>query len=271
MTSQNSTPENEKIERVARLRWIPIESMRVNPLAQRDLNRSRVDHIASTFDVEQIGTPTVSIRGDHAYIIDGRHRIEAMKQIGWADQQVQCWTYEGLTEQEEAERFLKLNDTLSVDAFSKFKVGIEAGREVECDIDRIVRLQHLMIARTHDDNAVSAVGALRRVYGRGGAPALSKSLRIIRDTYGKPGFSATVIDGFGLLCQRYNGDLNEERVIAKLQRLNGGLAGLLGRAEVIRRTTGSPKAHCIAAAVVEVLNAGRGGMKLASWWREAAS
>ncbi|HEV8279964.1 MAG TPA: DUF6551 family protein, partial [Streptosporangiaceae bacterium] len=108
-----------RIERKARLRWVPLTQMRVNPLAQRDLNPARVSQLAAAFDVEQMGNPTVSHRGDWYYLVDGQHRIAALKcWLGaWEDQQVQCWTYEGLTEATEAELFLALNDTLTVGAF----------------------------------------------------------------------------------------------------------------------------------------------------------
>jgi hypothetical protein len=129
------------IEREARLRWVPIAEMRVSPLAQRELNTARVNKILNSFDLEQLGTPTVNERGGHFYIIDGQHRVEALKGMGWEDQLVQCWTYVGLSEQEEAEKFLKLNDVLAVHGFAKFKVGVQAGRLEECDIDRIVRAQ----------------------------------------------------------------------------------------------------------------------------------
>src|SRR5262249_61491582 len=54
---------------------------------------------------------------------------------------------EGLTEAQEAEVFLKLNDTLPVRAFAKFKVSVQAGRDAEADVDRIVRALGLRIAR----------------------------------------------------------------------------------------------------------------------------
>jgi len=53
-----------RIQRAARLRWVPLAQMRVNPLAQRDLNQARVSRLAAVFDLEQMGTPTVSHRGD---------------------------------------------------------------------------------------------------------------------------------------------------------------------------------------------------------------
>lgn len=264
MTTESTA---KKVEREARLRWVPIPDMRISPMAQRELNQARVDRIASTFDLEQIGTPTVNERDGLFYVIDGQHRIEALKEIGWGDQQLQCWAYVGLTEQEEAEKFLKLNDTLTVDAFSKFKIGVQAGRPLECDIDRIVRLQGLTISRAKSAGAIHAVGTLRRIYVRSDPATLRRTLAIIRDAFGDSGFEALVLDGIGLLCQRYNAELNDEAIVTRLSSAHGGVKGLLGMAEGLHKSTGSPKAHCVAASAVTVYNRGR-GKKLPSWWRE---
>lgn len=260
-------PLRSRVQRQARLQWVPIPQMRVSPLAQRDLNQSRVDRIAASFDLEQLGTPTVSLRAEYYYIIDGQHRIEALKAIGYGDQQIQCWTYRGLTEVDEAEKFLKLNDTLAVAAYPKFKVAVQAGRAEESDIDRIVRAQDLRISLDHGGGAISAVHTLRRVYRRGGAACLARTLRIIRDAYGDPGMESMVIDGIGLLCHRYNGELKDDQVTGALAAVSGGVNGLLGKAENLRRQTGNPKAHCVAAAAVELFNRKPGSKKLRSWWR----
>lgn len=262
---------SRRVERAAKLQWVPIALMRVSPTAQRELKPHRVDHLVANFDLEQIGTPVVSHRDQLFYILDGQHRIEALKEIGWGDQQIQCWTYTGLSEEEEAERFLKLNDTLVVDSFSKFRVGVNAGRAEETDIDRIVRSEDLVVSRDRIPGAISAVGTLRRVYDRGGPDCLSRTLRIVRDSYGDAGMEAVVIDGIGLLCQRYNGELDEGKAITSLGKVNGGVSGLLGKAEILRRQTGNAKGHCVAAAAVEIINRGRGGAKLPSWWKTEES
>jgi hypothetical protein len=267
MTSKTTEPAPKRVQREAVLEWVPIDQMKVSPLAQRDLNQARVDRLAAAFDLEQLGTPTVNFRDSHWYVIDGQHRVNALIQIGYGDQQVQCWAYRGLTDVEEADKFLKLNDILTVNAFAKFKVSVQAGREEECEIDRIVRSCGLRVSQDKKDGAISAVNTLRRVYIRGGAGSLTRALCIIRDAYGDPGLEAPVIDGIGLLCQRYNGDLQDERVITVLSKAFGGVNALLGKADVLRKTTGNPKAHCVAAAAVELVNGGRGGKKLPSWWK----
>lgn len=262
-----TTTAVKKVEREARLRWVAIANMKTSPLAQREMNQARVDHIVADFDLERIGTPTVNERDGSFYIIDGQHRIEALRQIGWGDQQVQCWTYVGMSESEEAEAFLKLNDTLTVDGFSKFKVAVHAGREDECEIDRVVRAQGLVVSRDKVPGAVMAVGTLRRVYGRSDAKTLGRTLRIVRDAYGDGGLEAAVIDGIGYLCARYNGELDEKVAVERLSNANGGVNGLLNKAEHLRRTVGGAKGQCVAAAAVEILNSGKGGKKLPGWWK----
>lgn len=264
-------PTGAKVERVAHLRWIPLKQTRINPLAQRDLNQARVDRLVADFDPEQLGAPVVNERGGHFYIMDGHHRIEALKEWlgdGWEAQQVQCFCYSGLTEGEEAEVFLKLNDTLTVGAFPKFRVAVQAGRSEETEVDRIVRECMLRVSQDNGDGAIAAVNTLMRVFRRGGPQNLARTLLIIRDAYGDAGLEAPVIDGIGLLCHRFNGELDDVRLVERLSKAHGGVNGLLNKADNLRRATGNPKAHCVAAAAVEINNAGRGGRKLPSWWRE---
>jgi len=262
----------KKIEREKHLRWVPVEAVKYPTLAQREkLNQGWVDHLAANFDPEKLGYPYISVRNGSYYCTDGMHRIECLRQMGWDDQLIQCWVQEGMTEEEEAEEFLSLNDRLTVNAFDKFRVGVNAGREVECDIDRIVRAQGLRVSRSSsDEGSVGAVGALRRIYTRDGAPTLGRTLRIVRDAYGSPGLEAAVLDGIGLLCGRFNGELDDVKAVKQLATAHGGVNGLLGRAEGTRKQTGSARNHCVAAAAVELINRGRGGKKLPSWWKTDA-
>ena len=258
---------NQPLARQARLKWVPIAEMRVSPHAQRELNQNRVNKILANLDLEQIGTPTVNWRDGYWWIIDGQHRVVALREFGFADDKLQCWTYEGLSEQEEAKKFRQLNDQLRVDAMAEFKVGVTAGFDEECDINRIVLAQDLRVTREKVDGGIAAVGTLRRVYRMHGGPTLGRSLRIIRDGFGDAGLEAPVIDSMGRVCGRYNGSLSDDELVEKFQRMAGGVSGLLNKAEMTRRATGASRSEAVAATIVEVANRGRrGAAKLNDWW-----
>jgi hypothetical protein len=269
MTTRKTTSAN-RAQRDAHLKWQPLSLMRTSDVAQRQLNQSRVDYLIANFDPEDFGTPTVSERDGFGWVMDGQHRIAAAKVSLGEDQMVQCWTYTGLTEEDEAERFLKLNNTLHVSAHSRFRVAVTANRARETDIDRVVRANGLVVSQDKIDGAVGAVGTLGRVYDRGGAKTLGRTLRIVHSAYGDSGLEAPVIDGIGLVCQRYNGSLDDDVAIERLASSAGGVVNLLARAETIRRQTGNAKSHAVAAAAVEVINRGRGGKKLPDWFHTEA-
>lgn len=272
MTKAHNT--SRRAERAGKLTWVPLGLMRVPTMAQRELKQGRVDHIAANMDLEQIGTPTVNRRGGLYYILDGQHRVEAFKQWlgeGWEEQQLQCWAYNGLTEEEEAETFLKLNDTLAVQAFDKFRIGFNANRAEEVEISAIVQKAGLTISQSRAEGAIGAVGTLRRAYRRDGAAVLGRALGIIRDAYGSPGLEAPVIDGISLLCSRYNGELDTAQAVTRLSSVAGGLAGLMNRAYFAKNQTNAPLNQCVAAAAVDLINRGKGGKKLPSWWKSDAA
>lgn len=261
-------------ERQARLTWVPLGLMRVPQMAQRDLKPGRVDHIAANMDLEQLGTITVNKRGTLYYILDGQHRAEAVKAWmgeGWENQQLQCWTYQGLTEEQEAEVFLKLNDTLTVQAFDKFRIGFNAGRPEEVEISAVVMKAGLTISQSKAEGSIGAVGTLRRVYRREGSAVLERALGIIRDAYGSPGLEAPIIDGIGLLCGRYNGELDVAATVQRLSSAAGGVAALMNRAYFAKNQTGAHLNQCVAAAAVELINRGKGGKKLPGWWKGEAA
>lgn len=271
MTKRTPTPKGQ-FDRDAVLRHIPLDQIRVSTTGQRDLNPARVDRILSNLDLEQIGTPTVNERDGAYYVIDGQHRVAALRAFFEDDPdiKIQCWTYFGLSESEEAEKFLKLNDTLTVSAFAKFRVGVSAGRPDESDIDRIVRANGGVVSQDRIPGAISAVGTLRTIYGRMGGAVLGRAIRILRDAYGDPGFEAHALHGIALVLDRYGSEVDDLTLVTRLGKAMGGVKGLLQRGERYRLMTGNLKAHCVAAAAVDTYNAGRGGKKLPTWWKDAA-
>jgi hypothetical protein len=246
--------------------------MKVNPAAQRDFKQSWANEILTNFDIDDFGTPEISFRGGNYYIVDGQHRIDALKRWngpGWEEVAIECAIWTGLDEAGEARLFRRIQKRLKVDAFQDFKTAITAREPIQCDIKNIVETENLVISRQDIKGAISAVGTLMKVYKRDGPEALRRALRIARDSFGDAGLDSAVIDGFGLLCNRYNnGQLNEKAAIEALARINAGVNGLLNKAEQLRLRTGQTRSTCLAAAAVDIINHGSAKNKLPGWWKE---
>jgi hypothetical protein len=257
-----------QVVRDPHLRWVAIADMKVSPRAQREFSQAQAERYAADFDLEALGYPVLNCRDGVYYIVDGQHRIAALKLIGWGDQQVQCETYFDLTEAQEADLFLRRDERRAINAFDKFRIALVAGREPEVDIERTVLINGLTISNNRDDGCISAVTSLRKVYTAHGPVLLGRVLRIIRDAYdaNRRAFDAPTLSGVALFCARYDGAIDEARVVDRLAKLPRGALGLSQKADVIRRQTGANKANAIAAAITETVNAGR-GPKIPSWWK----
>lgn len=251
---------------------IAARRMRISPAVQRNLNHAWVDELASKFDLGQIGVFTVSHRPDgYFYVIDGQHRHAVLMRFGLDDYKVSCMVYEGLTEEEEAARFLVRNNSLTVDGFSKYRIGVQAGQRREVEIESVVRELGLHVVNTRTVGAIQAPGTLAKVYERAGLDVLRRTLQIVRDSFGDAGLQASVIDGIALVVQRYD-SLNDALVVEKLRSAYGGVNGLTNEANALRLTTGAGRSQCIAAVAVKFINHRRKGQeshkRLANWWRE---
>jgi hypothetical protein len=273
MSSKTVAKYGKLIEHANRtMKGVRLGQMKVSPLAQRKFRQHWCNKILAAFDLDQLGTPELSFRDGCYFIVDGQHRIEALKVWngpGWEDVAIDTFVWSGLTETEEAKLFRALNRRLNPDAFSDFKIAIVAGEPIQSEIEAIANSEKLVISTDNVKGSIHCPGTLMRVFQRDGAVAMRKALSVIRDAFGDTGFEAQVIDGMGLLCHRYNGVLDPQFAIESLRRINGGVKGLLNSANVLREKTGNPKNGCVAAAAVIAINRDRTGKnKLVSWFKE---
>lgn len=265
MTNPSISP---KAKRGARLQWVPLDLIRINERAQREFRESWAEELLAHFDIDKLQYPTVNHRDGRFYVIDGQHSIWAYKMwLGsWDDQKIECVVHEGLSEEQEAELFLSLNNKRTVNLYDRFRVAVAAGRIDECNIDSIVRAQGCKItSNTSQPGAISAVGALQRIYREQGAEILGVTVGMIRDSYGDAGFEAGVLSGLALVLGRYP-SIHVPRLQIALHDAHGGSKGLLNAAASIRAQTGGTVANSVAAAVVNIYNRSKGS-KLPSWWK----
>lgn len=255
-----------RAQRGAHLEWVPLAKISVNERAQREFREPWAESILAHFDIDKLQFPTVNLREGRFYVIDGQHSIWAYKMwLGcWDDQKVQCLVHRGLTEEQEAELFLSLNNKKTIPVFEKFRVAVTAGRGNEADIDRIVRANGCKVSQNRSQpGAIGAVTALQAVYRDQGGEILGAVVRTIRDAYGDAGYDASVLRGIGLVIGRYP-MLDRPRLTVALHDAAGGVKGLLNKAYVSQQRTGGSKAESVAQAVVDTYNRSR-GPKLIPW------
>lgn len=255
-----------KPARQSHLTWIDADELKVNPVAQREFRPSWAEKILSEFDLDKYQVPHVNKRADGSlFIMEGQHSTWAYREYFGEGQKVQVWLYDGLTEEEEAEFFLSLNNKKAIDAMAKFKVGVTAGRPDECDIDRIVRANGCHVGGS-SKGSITAVTALTTIYSRYGAQNLGQTLRTIRDSFTEGGYERPILLGVAMVLARYP-DVEVGRLVMRLSAIRNGWKGVIQKTTAIKEAMGCTQPEAAAAAVVEFYNAGRGGKKLPSWWR----
>lgn len=266
---------DSRTRRASKVHPVPINKMRIPPalVTQRPFRKAHGDDLAANLDLNKLGFPIMNHRDGIFWVLDGQHRIYALKENGFTTDVLDCEVYEGLSDAEMADIFLGRDDRRAVDPFSRFHIACTAGRKRESDIRRTVETQGLKVSKSHGEDCIGAVGALGRVYDRDGAVVLGQALRTIKNAYaGDPdAFDSTVIDGVALIFNRFNGQTNEKELAARLSAKAHGVRGLLRLAESVRARTGNQKSQCVAAAAVEIYNKGKGGTKLPSWWKTASA
>lgn len=253
--------------------------MRTPPagITQRKFDKSQAESYAANMDLDKLGIPIVNLRKGIYWILDGQHRIEALKMFfSPADPgQIVCEVYEDLTDAEMADIFLGRDDRRPISVFEKFQVACTAGRQREGDIRRTIESQNLKVSQTKEAGCVGAISSCAKVYDLAGPTVLGQSLRTIRDAFGAEpkAFDAQLIQGLGLIYNRFNGRTNERHLVSKLSEFRHGALGVLRIAEASRERTGKSKAHCVAATVVDIYNRNLGprdAKRLPSWWKAEA-
>lgn len=264
----------KRVKRPTAIRTITLGEMSVSPAAQREFREYKGRAILDKFDESKIGIFTVSHRDGRYWIVDGQHRRWALSEYigeGWEDWQIEVLCHFDLTERDEADLFLVLNDHLAVSALDSFKVAVTAERSTESDIDRIVRSLGLRVGGSIREGSITAVTALEKVYQSGGPRLLVRTLYVIREAWDGTGFEAAMVEGLGKFIARYDGRYDEDRLIKKLSALKGGMKALGQLAYVIREKANVSKREAFAAATTDIYNKGlRGPASLGSWFKDGS-
>lgn len=243
------------------------DALTIDPRTQRVLRPHIVKKIRASLDLDAIGVITANRRkGGALAVLDGQHRVVALREEGLGEWEITCRIFEGLSIQEEAALFRKLNTYTRPSAVDDFLKGVVA-KDGECvAINRIVEFCGFEIhpQATHH-GGISAVAALRKVYRDGGGDALSKTLALAREAWGvtPEATAGQIIDGLGRVVTTFNGEVDYGVLANKLAKYPGGASGLIGKARMLNDIRRKPVAGCVAEIVVNTYNTGRRAGRIA--------
>lgn len=249
------------------LRQLPVAGLIVDPNVQRSLDRGRVAKIAEDLDLSAVGVITVSHRGNGSYhVIDGQHRVEALRLAGGDGEKISCRIFDGLTIEDEARLFRLLNNTAKLQALDKFRVRVVEGEPVATAITQILAKHGWKIYPALGDGHFSAVVAAERIYNRD-QNAFERTLTTITRAWGHDyaGVDGRIFEGIGLVYARYGSAIDDSQLADRLARRGGGPNRLLGDARGFRDMYRLSVTVGVADIIVELYNARRKTQAVAPW------
>lgn len=191
------------------LAWVKLTDLHIDPIYSRQINPTKVRKIVNEFDPDSIGAIIVSKRSNGSlYILDGCHRVEALREMGWGDQLVPASVMTDLSVEAEARIFTVLNEQRTKPRPTDlYRSKLAAGDERIVDIERIVKGLDLHIVAGPHRDGIQAVSTLENVYRNAAAPqpTLYVTLWTLKRAWGgiPNSFPSSLIMGLALVYNRY--------------------------------------------------------------------
>lgn len=189
--------------------------------AQRGLNRRRVERIKDNFDPYAIGRIQVAQVNGTFHIVDGQHRVEAVRELWGEKEMVPCDVIPAHSPAEAAELFLKVNDERKpVQAIDRFRIAVVAGRPDEVEVNALLESLGYEVGFDSTDGTFAAVGAAMSVYRKHGADTLKDALLVIRATWGmtRDSVHSSLVQGYASLLASQGPHVDRKRLVDRVAK-----------------------------------------------------
>lgn len=191
--------------------FLPVKDLRLGNY-QRKPDMMKIKKMASEFDKTLLGTITVSKRDEQYYVIDGQHRVILAKTLGVKG--LMALVYEGLTYEEEAEYFNRLNNANGEQKRLRktdiFRACVEAKEATALDIKSIIESTGFRISEASANNTISAIGTIEKIYKKYGGQGLKDTLQLSKRTWNGERYSLNnmVLEGIAEFLNIYTAQPN---------------------------------------------------------------
>lgn len=175
------------------LAWLPVARLAIDGTYQRDISSKRSQNVIRTialnFSWSRFGVVVCVIDGDRWLLLDGQHRVQAVRQRGDISH-VPAVVLKGMTRGEAALHFVGINrDRASMSTLQIHKALLTAGDADACAIDEAVSASGIEIlaypvkASNIKPLQTLALGALQWVYRTYGGKYLARICTMLAAAY----------------------------------------------------------------------------------------
>lgn len=227
------------------LQWVPIDALNVDPTYQRPISSKHVHKIFREFDGDLLGVILVSERpSGERYILDGQHRVEAIRMLGHIDAVLPAMVYSHLDQETEAKIFADANKKrLALHPFYTFRARLVAGDASAIALKEIAERYgfHLDYGKklpgesstSREEGRIQALGAVEKLQSHYEKPLLAPVLELIANVWGSEtiGISAQLLFGLATFLNYYGEMIERDRLHEVLTNLTPKRLELLGKDE----------------------------------------
>ena len=206
---------------------------------QRPVEQKNVDKLVRNWNSRELYPVIVSFRDGKFNVVDGQNRIAAMRQMaGGGDVIVPCMIYTGMTYEQEAELYAKLDKgKRPLTPRQHTKALVESGSdarimEIKCLVEDVGFVWALG-EPTGEPFEIAPIRALINAHQLLGGDAFSRMLSLMAGTWqGTPNsLRASMLSGMALFVKTYGTELSDRAFIRRMSIVSPEEIIRLGRIE----------------------------------------
>lgn len=215
-----NTKKEFRQSRTIKISKIRLEKLESGQPYQRGLTKSMVDHIEKHFNAQALGVIKVSARDGKYYVVDGQHRITALRYLFGGGYEVPCEIHEGLTYKDEAALYTKLNVNVKrLTPAEIFKGELESGEKEATTINKLVNAAGMKINISGGHSpGMTCIQKIRNTYKALGDKPFFDMMCLLASAWvmEQPKINADVMGGMTLFIKTYGTKIDTSKLVDRL-------------------------------------------------------
>jgi hypothetical protein len=266
MTKATKAVRTAEVQITRRLELRKPCSIGVDTRVQRELDQARVRELVRNWDDNALDVPKVSQRaGGECIWLDGQHRGAALIQMGRGEVSIECLVYRGLSLQEEAALFRRLNNSKRLSPIDLYRVALTEKDATAWKCQMLLDAVRLEVGQGRK-NSFTAVNTLWRMVERDAVSA-ERALTLLTLAWGpvREAVEGRLLQGVGDWMLRHGESVVIKAFGDKVAKTTGTPGAFLGQAKALSQMLNISVPDAVADKLTNVYNHNRRTGLLPAW------